>query len=136
MSTAERIDEAMLMSDPDTGERRAMSPGLPSGALVGLARAATRRNIESWAVETICGVVEVPLSVERPNTCRQPAVRGMSTALIGRRRITESRSVLIALLLDNEESVGRVDTFVSVADVLSARVLGAETEAGEEVGVG
>ena len=136
MSTAERIDEAMLMSDPDTGERRAMSPGLPSGALVGLARAATRRNIEYWAVETICGVVEVSLSVERPNTCRQPAVRGMSTALTGWRRITESRSVLIALLLDNEESDSRFDTVVSASDVLSARVFGTETEAGEEFGVG
>lgn len=87
----------MLMSDPDTGERRAMSPGVPSGALVGLARAATRRNSESWAAETIWGVVEVSLSVESPNTCRQPAVRGMSTALIGRRRIAESPSVPMAL---------------------------------------
>ena len=125
----------MLMSDPDTGERRAMSPGVPSGALVGLARAATRRNSESWAVETICGVVEVPLSVESPNTCRQPAVRGMSTALIGRRRMAESRSVLISLLLDNEESDGRADTVVAVADVLSARALGTETEVGDEVGI-
>ena len=123
------------MSDPDTGERRAMSPGVPSGALVGLARAATRRNSESWAVETICGVVEVPLSVESPNTCRQPAVRGMSTALIGRRRMAESRSVLISLLLDNEESDGRADTVVAVADVLSARALGTETEVGDEVGI-
>ena len=112
----------MLMSDPDTGERRAMSPGVPSGALVGLARAATRRNSESWAVETICGVVEVPLSVESPNTCRQPAVRGMSTALIGRRRIAESRSSLIALLLDIEVSDVRVNTVAVAVDVLSASV--------------
>ena len=125
----------MLMSDPDTGERRAMSPGVPSGALVGLARAATRRNSESWAVETICGVVEVPLSVESPNTCRQPAVRGMSTALIGRRRIAESRSSLIALLLDIEVSDVRVNTVAVAVDVLSARVLGIETEVGDEVGI-
>ena len=77
----------MLMSDPDTGERRAMSPGVPSGALVGLARAATRRNSESWAAETICGVVEVSLSVESPNTCRQPADRGMRTAPTRRRTV-------------------------------------------------
>ena len=125
----------MLMSDPDTGERRAMSPGVPSGALVGLARAATRRNSESWAVETICGVVEISLSVESPNTCRQPAVRGMSTALIGRRRIAESRSSLIALLLDIEVSDVRVNTVAVAVDVLSARVLGIETEAGDEVGI-
>ena len=125
----------MLMSDPDTGERRAMSPGVPSGALVGLARAATRRNSESWAAETICGVVEVSLSVESPNTCRQPAVRGMSTALMGRRRIAESRSLLMALLLDIEVSDGRVDTVVTAPDVLSARVLGTETEVGDEVGI-
>lgn len=125
----------MLMSDPDTGERRAMSPGVPSGALVGLARAATRRNRESWAVETICGVVEISLSVESPNTCRQPAVRGMSTALIGRRRIAESRSSLIALLLDIEVSDVRVNTVAVAVDVLSARVLGTETEVGDEVGI-
>ena len=125
----------MLMSDPDTGERRAMSPGVPSGALVGLARAATRRNSESWAVETICGVVEISLSVESPNTCRQPAVRGMSTALIGRRRIAESRSSLIALLLDIEVSDVRVNTVAVAVDVLSARVLGTETEVGDEVGI-
>ena len=125
----------MLMSDPDTGERRAMSPGVPSGALVGLARAATRRNSESWAVETTCGVVEISLSVESPNTCRQPAVRGMSTALIGRRRIAESRSSLIALLLDIEVSDVRVNTVAVAVDVLSARVLGIETEAGDEVGI-
>ena len=112
----------MLMSDPDTGERRAMSPGVPSGALVGLARAATRRNSESWAVETTCGVVEISLSVESPNTCRQPAVRGMSTALIGRRRIAESRSLLIALLFDIEVSDVRVNTVAVAVDVLSARV--------------
>ena len=112
----------MLMSDPDTGERRAMSPGVPSGALVGLARAATRRNSESWAVETTCGVVENSLSVESPNTCRQPAVRGMSTALIGRRRIAESRSSLIALLLDIEVSDVRVNTVAVAVDVLSASV--------------
>ena len=125
----------MLMSDPDTGERRAMSPGVPSGALVRLARAATRRNSESWAVETTCGVVEISLSVESPNTCRQPAVRGMSTALIGRRRIAESRSSLIALLLDIEVSDVRVNTVAVAVDVLSARVLGIETEAGDEVGI-
>ena len=125
----------MLMSDPDTGERRAMSPGVPSGALVGLARAATRRNSESWAVETICCVVEVSLSVESPNTCRQPAVRGMSTALIGRRRIAESRSSLIALLLDIEVSDVRVNTVAVAVDVLSARVSGTETEVGDEVGI-
>ena len=125
----------MLMSDPDTGERRAMSPGVPSGALVGLARAATRRNSESWAVETTCGVVEISLSVESPNTCRQPAVRGMSTALIGRRRIAESRSSLIALLLDIEVSDVRVNTVAVAVDVLSARVLGIETEVGDEVGI-
>ena len=123
------------MSDPDTGERRAMSPGVPSGALVGLARAATRRNSESWAVETTCGVVEISLSVESPNTCRQPAVRGMSTALIGRRRIAESRSSLIALLLDIEVSDVRVNTVAVAVDVLSARVLGIETEVGDEVGI-
>ena len=125
----------MLMSDPDTGERRAMSPGVPSGALVGLARAATRRNSESWAVETTCGVVEISLSVESPNTCRQPAVRGMSTALIGRRRIAESRSSLIALLLDIEVSDVRVNTVAAAVDVLSARVSGTETEVGDEVGI-
>ena len=125
----------MLMSDPDTGERRAMSPGVPSGALVGLARAATRRNSESWAVETTCGVVEISLSVESPNTCRQPAVRGMSTALIGRRRIAESRSSLIALLLDIEVSDVRVNTVAVAVDVLSARVLGIEPEVGDEVGI-
>ena len=125
----------MLMSDPDTGERRAMSPGVPSGALVGLARAATRRNSESWTVETTCGVVEISLSVESPNTCRQPAVRGMSTALIGRRRIAESRSSLIALLLDIEVSDVRVNTVSVAVDVLSARVLGIETEVGDEVGI-
>ena len=125
----------MLMSDPDTGERRAMSPGVPSGALVGLARAATRRNSESWAVETTCGVVEISLSVESPNTCRQPAVRGMSTALIGRRRIAESRSSLIALLFDIEVSDVRVNTVAVAVDVLSASVLGIETEVGDEVGI-
>ena len=125
----------MLMSDPDTGERRAMSPGVPSGALVGLARAATRRNSESWAVETTCGVVEISLSVESPNTCRQPAVRGMSTALIGRRRIAESRSSLIALLFDIEVSDVRVNTVAAAVDVLSARVSGTETEVGDEVGI-
>lgn len=125
----------MLMSDPDTGERRAMSPGVPSGALVGLARAATRRNSESWAVETICGVVEISLSVESPKTCRQPAVRGMSTALIGRRRIAESRSLLIALLFDIEVSDVRVNTVAAAVDVLSARVSGTETEVGDEVGI-
>ena len=125
----------MLMSDPDTGERRAMSPGVPSGALVGLARAATRRNSESWAVETICGVVEISLSVESPNTFRQPAVRGMSTALIGRRRIAESRSLLIALLFDIEVSDVRVNTVAAAVDVLSARVSGIETEVGDEVGI-
>ena len=125
----------MLMSDPDTGERRAMSPGVPSGAVVGLARAATRRNSESWAVETTCGVVEISLSVESPNTCRQPAVRGMSTALIGRRRIAESRSLLIALLFDIEVSDVRVNTVAAAVDVLSARVSGIETEVGDEVGI-
>ena len=125
----------MLMSDPDTGERRAMSPGVPSGALVGLARAATRRNSESLAVETTCGVVEISLSVESPNTCRQPAVRGMSTALIGRRRIAESRSSLIALLFDIEVSDVRVNTVAAAVDVLSARVSGTETEVGDEVGI-
>jgi hypothetical protein len=47
LSAADRIEDAMLINDPDTGERRAMSPGEPSGALDGLARAATRRNSDS-----------------------------------------------------------------------------------------
>jgi hypothetical protein len=59
----------------------------------------------------------------------------MSTALIGRRRIAESRSSLIALLLDIEVSDVRVNTVAVAVDVLSARVLGIETEVGDEVGI-
>jgi hypothetical protein len=41
----------------------------------------------------------------------------------------------MALLLDIEVSDGRVDTVVTAPDVLSARVLGTETEVGDEVGI-
>jgi hypothetical protein len=59
----------------------------------------------------------------------------MSTALIGRRRIAESRSSLIALLFDIEVSDVRVNTVAAAVDVLSARVSGIETEVGDEVGI-
>lgn len=77
LSAADRIDDAMLINDPETGERRAMSPGEPSGAFVGLARAATRRNKESWSFETACAAAGCSLSLGKPMTCRHPAVRGM-----------------------------------------------------------
>ena len=85
--------DATLMRDPDTGDLRAMSPGVPSGAFVGLARAATRRNSESWLFETAREVGSSAFSADSPTTCRQPADCGMLTV---RERVRRRTAAVLA----------------------------------------